>query len=595
MGAVARMSYGRFLDYVEAGRVTAVDIYDGGRNAVIEAVDPDLDNRVQRLRVDLPGLAPELVNTLKEEGISFDIHPPRTAPPALGLLGNLLFPLLLIGSLIFLARRSNNMPGGPGQAMQFGKSKARFQMEAETGVKFDDVAGVEEAKQDLEEVVTFLKQPERFSALGASIPRGVLLVGPPGTGKTLLAKAIAGEADVPFFSLSGSEFVEMFVGVGASRVRDLFKRAKENAPCLIFIDEIDAVGRQRGAGIGGGNDEREQTLNQLLTEMDGFEGNTGVIVVAATNRADILDPALLRPGRFDRQVSVDVPDLKGRKEILGVHAKNKKLADEIDLDMIASRTPGFSGADLANLLNEAAILTGRRSQDAITLKEIDDSVDRIVAGMEGTPMIDGRSKSLVAYHEVGHAICGTLTPGHDPVQKVTLIPRGQAKGLTWFQPGEDPSLLSKQQIMARVVGALGGRAAEEVIFGHAEVTTGASGDLQQVANMAKQMVTTFGMSDVGPWALNDPSSQGGDMIMRMMARNAMSEKLANDIDVATKRIADEAYVVALQQIKDNREAIDVIVEELLEVETMTGERFREILGQYVPIPEENIPREIAMV
>ncbi|MFO0039178.1 MAG: ATP-dependent metallopeptidase FtsH/Yme1/Tma family protein, partial [Synechococcaceae cyanobacterium] len=301
--AVARMSYGRFLDYVDAGRVTAVDVFDGGRMAVVEAVDPDLDNRVQRLRVDLPGLAPELVNKLKDQGISFDIHPPRQAPPALGLLGNLLFPLLLIVSLVFLARRSNGMHGGPGQAMQFGKTKARFLMEAQTGVKFDDVAGVEEAKQDLQEVVTFLKTPERFTAIGAKIPKGVLLVGPPGTGKTLLAKAIAGEAGVPFFSLSGSEFVEMFVGVGASRVRDLFKRAKENSPCLIFIDEIDAVGRQRGAGIGGGNDEREQTLNQLLTEMDGFEGNSGIIIIAATNRPDVLDSALMRPGRFDRQVS----------------------------------------------------------------------------------------------------------------------------------------------------------------------------------------------------------------------------------------------------------------------------------------------------
>ena len=522
----------------------------------------------------------------------------------LNLLGNLAFPLLLVGGLFLLTRRNQGngggMPGGMGgpggnNPMAFGKSKAKFQMEPNTGVTFDDVAGVDEAKNDFMEVVEFLKRPERFTSVGAKIPKGVLLVGPPGTGKTLLAKAIAGEAGVPFFSISGSEFVEMFVGVGASRVRDLFKKAKENAPCIVFVDEIDAVGRSRGTGIGGGNDEREQTLNQLLTEMDGFEGNTGVIVVAATNRADILDPALLRPGRFDRQVTVDVPDVKGRIEILKVHAKNKRLTEDVDIETIAKRTPGFSGADLSNLLNEAAILTGRRGKDAISLIEIDDSVDRIVAGMEGTRMTDGKAKSLVAYHEVGHAICGTLTPGHDPVQKVTLVPRGQAKGLTWFIPGEDPSLISKQQIFARVVGALGGRAAEEVIFGHAEVTTGASGDLQQVANMAKQMVTTFGMSDVGPWALNDPSSQGGDMIMRMMARNAMSEKLANDIDVATKRIADEAYVVALQQIKDNREAIDVIVEELLEVETMTGERFREILGQYVPIPEENIPREIAMV
>lgn len=371
-------------------------------------------------------------------------------------------------------------PGGPSSAMNFSRSKAKFQMEPNTGVTFDDVAGVDEAKQDFVEIVDFLKRPERFTAVGARIPKGCLLVGPPGTGKTLLAKAIAGEAGVPFFSISGSEFVEMFVGVGASRVRDLFKKAKENAPCLVFVDEIDAVGRVRGTGIGGGNDEREQTLNQLLTEMDGFEGNTGIIVIAATNRADILDPALLRPGRFDRQVSVDVPDVKGRQEILGVHARNKKLSQDVELEDIALRTPGFSGADLANLLNEAAILAGRRNLKEVSQKEIDDAVDRIVAGMEGRPLTDSKAKSLIAYHEVGHAICGTLTPGHDPVQKVTLIPRGQARGLTWFRPNEDMTLVSKQQLFARIVGALGGRAAEEVVFGEAEVTTGASGDLQQV-------------------------------------------------------------------------------------------------------------------
>jgi len=374
----------------------------------------------------------------------------------------------------------------------------------------------------------------------------------------------------------------MFVGVGASRVRDLFKKAKENAPCIVFVDEIDAVGRTRGAGVGGGNDEREQTLNQLLTEMDGFEGNTGVIVVAATNRADILDNALLRPGRFDRQVSVDVPDMKGRVEILRVHAKNKKLEEGVDLEEIAARTPGFSGADLANLLNEAAILTGRRSKTALSLKEIDDSVDRIVAGMEGTPMVDSKSKSLVAYHEVGHAVCATLTPGHDKVQKVTLIPRGQAKGLTWFQPGEDPSLISKQQIMARLVGALGGRAAEEVIFGDAEVTTGASGDLQQVSQMARAMVINYGFSDIGPWSLQDQSANSQDMVMRMMARNSMSENLQRKIDIAVRDIAAEAYEKALNHIRASREAMDKIVEVLLEKETMSGDEFREILSKYTP-------------
>ncbi len=347
--ASTRMTYGRFLDYLDSGRVTAVDLYDGGRTAVIEAVDPQLDNRVMRWRVDLPGSAPELVERLRDSDISLDSHPPRNDGALVGILGNLLFPFLLIAGLFFLFRRSNGgVGGGPGQAMNFGKSKARFMMEAKTGIMFDDVAGIDEAKEELEEVVTFLKKPERFTAVGARIPKGVLLVGPPGTGKTLLAKAIAGEAGVPFFSISGSEFVEMFVGVGASRVRDLFKKAKENAPCIIFIDEIDAVGRSRGSGIGGGNDEREQTLNQMLTEMDGFEGNSGIIVIAATNRVDVLDSALLRPGRFDRQVSVDPPDVKGRIAVLEVHARNKKLADEISLDAIARRTPGFTGADLAN-------------------------------------------------------------------------------------------------------------------------------------------------------------------------------------------------------------------------------------------------------
>lgn len=385
-----RMSYGRFLEYLDAGRVTSVDLYEGGRTAIIEAVDPELDNRVQQIRVDLPGNSPELISKLRDAKVDFDSHPVSNNGAVWGILGNLIFPILLISALFFLFRRSSNMPGGPGQAMNFGKSKAKFMMEAQTGIMFDDVAGIEEAKEELQEVVTFLKQPEKFTAVGARIPKGVLLVGPPGTGKTLLAKAIAGEAGVPFFSISGSEFVEMFVGVGASRVRDLFKKAKENAPCLIFIDEIDAVGRQRGAGIGGGNDEREQTLNQLLTEMDGFEGNTGIIIIAATNRPDVLDSALMRPGRFDRQVTVDTPDIKGRLSILEVHARNKKLADEISLDVIARRTPGFSGADLANLLNEAAILTARRRKEAITMAEIDDAVDRVIAGWKGHPSLTAR-------------------------------------------------------------------------------------------------------------------------------------------------------------------------------------------------------------
>ncbi|MBC6433852.1 ATP-dependent zinc metalloprotease FtsH [Nostoc sp. HG1] len=583
--ANTRMTYGRFLEYLDGDRVTSVDLYEGGRTAIIEARDPDIENRVQRWRVDLPINAPELISKLKEKDISFDAHPMRNDGAIWGLLGNLIFPVLLITGLFFLFRRSSNLPGGPGQAMNFGKSKARFQMEAKTGVKFDDVAGIEEAKEELQEVVTFLKQPERFTAVGARIPKGVLLVGPPGTGKTLLAKAIAGEAGVPFFSISGSEFVEMFVGVGASRVRDLFKKAKDNAPCIIFIDEIDAVGRQRGAGIGGGNDEREQTLNQLLTEMDGFEGNTGIIIIAATNRPDVLDSALLRPGRFDRQVTVDPPDIKGRLEILQVHARNKKLDTSVSLDAIARRTPGFTGADLANLLNEAAILTARRRKDAITLREVDDAVDRVVAGMEGTPLVDSKSKRLIAYHEIGHALVGTLLKDHDPVQKVTLIPRGQAQGLTWFTPNEEQGLISRSQLKARITGALGGRAAEEVIFGPAEVTTGAGGDLQQLSGMARQMVTRFGMSDLGPLSLE---SQQGEVFLGRdwTTRSEYSESIASRIDGQVRAIVEECYENSKKIIRDHRSVTDRLVDLLIEKETIDGEEFRQIVAEYAEVPEK---------
>jgi cell division protease FtsH len=570
--ASTRMTYGRFLEYLDANRVKSVDLYENGRTAIVQATDPELEGRVQRLRVDLPGTAPELMSRLRAANIELDSHPVQNNGAIWSILGNLVFPGLLLGGLFLLFRRSNNMPGGPGQAMNFGKSKARFMMEAKTGVMFDDVAGIEEAKEELQEVVTFLKQPEKFTAVGAKIPKGVLLVGPPGTGKTLLAKAIAGEAGTPFFSISGSEFVEMFVGVGASRVRDLFKKAKENAPCIIFIDEIDAVGRQRGAGIGGGNDEREQTLNQLLTEMDGFEGNSGIIIIAATNRADVLDSALLRPGRFDRQVMVDVPDIKGRLEVLNVHARNKKLGEDISLDVIARRTPGFSGADLANLLNEAAILTARRRKDAITMDEIDAAVDRVVAGMEGTPLVDSKSKRLIAYHEIGHAIVGTLLKNHDPVQKVTLVPRGQAQGLTWFIPSEDQSLVSRVQLKARIAGALGGRAAEEVVFGDAEVTTGAGGDLQMVAGLARQMVTRYGMSDLGPVSLE---SQQGEVFLGRdwTTRSEYSEEIAARID-------------ALQIVRENRVVVDRLVDLLIERETIDGDELRRIVAEYAVVPEK---------
>lgn len=585
--ASSRMTYGRFLEYLDMGWVKRVDLYDDGHTAIVEAIGPELGNRIQRIRVELPATAPELITKLRKANVDIDAHPNIDGNSSLGILGNLVFPILLIGGLAFLFRRSSNMPGGPGQAMNFGKSKARFQMEAKTGVTFSDVAGVDEAKEEFEEVVSFLKRPERFTAVGAKIPKGVMLVGPPGTGKTLLAKAIAGEAGVPFFSISGSEFVEMFVGVGASRVRDLFKKAKENSPCIIFIDEIDAVGRQRGTGIGGGNDEREQTLNQLLTEMDGFEGNTGIIVIAATNRVDVLDAALLRPGRFDRQVTVDVPDVKGRLEILNVHARNKKLSPEVLLEVIAKRTPGFSGADLANLLNESAILTARRRKDATTMSEVDAAIDRVIAGMEGTALVDSKTKRLIAYHEVGHAIVGTLLKHHDPVQKVTLIPRGQAKGLTWFTPSDDQSLISRSQILARIMGALGGRAAEEVVFGYPEVTTGAGNDLQQVTSMARQMVTRFGMSNIGPLALE---GQGSDPFLgrSMGSSSQYSEDVASRIDMQIRSIIQHCHDETVQIIKDNRVVIDQLVDILIEKETISGEEFRKIVAEYTELPEKII-------
>nr|YP_009399996.1 Cell division protein FTSH [Tolypiocladia glomerulata]ARW69815.1 Cell division protein FTSH [Tolypiocladia glomerulata] len=581
--ANSRMTYGRFLEYIEMGWVKKVDIYENGHTAIIEAIGPELGNRIQKIRVELPTNGTELITKLRNNNIDLDAHPTKSNNALWTLIGNLFFPLLLIGSLAILFRRSNNNVNGPGQAMSFGKSKALFQVEAKTGIVFEDVAGIDEAKEEFEEIVTFLKKPEYFTAVGAKIPKGVLLVGPPGTGKTLLAKAIAGEANVPFFSISGSEFVEMFVGVGASRVRDLFKKAKENAPCIVFIDEIDAVGRQRGTGIGGGNDEREQTLNQLLTEMDGFEGNTGIIVVAATNRADILDSALLRPGRFDRQVSVNIPDFKGRLEILNVHAKNKKIDPNLSLPIIARRTPGFSGADLANLLNEAAILTARAREDQITLKQIDKAIDRIIAGMEGTPLIDSKSKRLIAYHEIGHAIVGTLLKEHDSVQKVTLIPRGQARGLTWFTPSEDQSLVSRAQIKARIMGALGGRAAEEIVFGESEITTGASNDLQQVTSMARQMVTRFGMSNIGPLSLETEDSN--PFLGRGMgSSNDYSDEIAIKIDSQIQTIVEECHYHTKEIIRNNRVIIDKLVDILIEKETIDGDEFRSIIEQYTKIP-----------
>ncbi len=464
--------------------------------------------------------------------------------------------------------------------MNFGKSKARVQMEPQTQVTFGDVAGIEQAKLELAEVVDFLKNADRFTAIGAKIPKGVLLVGPPGTGKTLLARAVAGEAGVPFFSISGSEFVEMFVGVGASRVRDLFEQAKANAPCIVFIDEIDAVGRQRGAGLGGGNDEREQTLNQLLTEMDGFEGNTGIIIIAATNRPDVLDAALMRPGRFDRQVVVDRP--AGRREILKVHARGKTLSADVDLDKIARRTPGFTGADLSNLLNEAAILAARRNLTEISMDEVNDAIDRVLAGPEKkNRVMSEKRKTLVAYHEAGHALVGALMPDYDPVQKISIIPRGRAGGLTWFTPSEDrmeSGLYSRSYLQNQMAVALGGRIAEEIVFGEEEVTTGASNDLQQVARVARQMVTRFGMSErLGPVALGRQS--GGVFLGREIASDRdFSDETAASIDEEVRNLVDQAYRRAKEVLVNNRVILDKLAQMLVEKETVDAEELQTLLA-----------------
>ena len=573
------LSYSQFLEKLDSNQITKVELDETTNRASVTLKGQSKEDLPKE--VVLFDQNQNLIPKIRAKDVDFSIKASVDRSTTIGVLLNLLIFFVLISGLIMIVRRSANASG---QAMSFGKSKAKFQMEAKTGIQFDDVAGIEEAKEELEEVVTFLKEPEKFTAIGAKIPRGVLLIGPPGTGKTLLAKAIAGEAGVPFFSISGSEFVEMFVGVGASRVRDLFKKAKENAPCIIFIDEIDAVGRQRGTGIGGGNDEREQTLNQLLTEMDGFEGNSGIIVIAATNRPDVLDKALLRPGRFDRQVMVDYPDMQGRLGILEVHARGKKIAPEVSLDTIARRTPGFSGADLANLLNEAAILTARRHKNAVTMLEVNDAVDRIVAGMEGIALVDSKYKRLIAYHEIGHAIVATMTAGHDPVEKVTIIPRGGAGGLTWFTPGEEMGLETKAKILAQITTALGGRAAEEIVFGRDEVTQGAGQDIQMLTSWARQMVTKFGMSDLGPLALEgqeQPVFLGGDS----SSKNEYSEEVASQIDIRIRNIALDCYDKAKRIISENRLAVDRIVDLLVERETIDGQEFRELLAKFSPTYE----------
>ena len=586
----SRMTYGRFLEYLEMGWVKQVDLYDNSRNAIIQASSPELGNRPQTVRVEIPVGASQLIQKLKEYNIDFDAHPAERKNFLVSIASNILLPIIFLTGLVYFFQNSENFGNGSGQSpMSLGKSTARFERRPDTGVGFADIAGIDEAKGEFEEIVSFLKEPEKYTIVGAKIPKGILLVGPPGTGKTLLAKAIANEADVPFFSVAGSEFVEMFIGIGAARVRDLFKKASENAPCIVFIDEIDAVGRERGAGVGGGNDEREQTLNQLLTEMDGFKENKGVIVVGATNRVDILDSALLRPGRFDRQVTVNLPDRLGRVGILKVHARNKPISEDVSLVQLANRTPGFSGADLANLLNEAAILATRYKKSTITKVEVNEAADRIIGGIAGTPLEDTKNKRLIAYHEVGHAIMGSVLKSHDEVEKITLVPRGAAKGLTWFTPDEDQTLLSRSALLARIIGTLGGRAAEQVVFGDPEVTTGASSDLQQVTNLARQMVTRFGMSNIGPMALEDENTGQVFLGGNMTPGSEYAENIADRIDDEVCKIIDYCEQKAVEIIFDNRVIIDLIVEKLMDIETMDGEEFRELLSTYTILPSKNMP------
>ena len=571
------VSYSTLLKEISSGSVKELVLVPARRQVIVTYRDGK--------QITVPVLAndQQILRVAEASGTPLNVKDVRQEQALAGLAGNLALIVLIVVGLSLLLRRSAQAAN---KAMGFGRTQARTSPQDEITVRFEDVAGIGEAKEELQEVVTFLKQPETFIKLGARIPRGVLLIGPPGTGKTLLAKAIAGEAGVPFFSIAASEFVEMFVGVGASRVRDLFKKAKDKAPCIVFIDEIDAVGRQRGAGIGGGNDEREQTLNQLLTEMDGFADNSGVILLAATNRPDVLDTALMRPGRFDRRIQVGLPDRPGRESILAVHARTRPLSDEVSLSEWASRTPGFSGADLANLLNEAAILTARHGASFLGNRELEEALERITMGLTAAPLQDGAKKRLIAYHEIGHALVASLTPHADPVDKVTLLPRsGGVGGFTRFFPDEeiiDSGLVTRAYLRARLVMALGGRAAEIVVFGDSEVTQGASGDLQMVSQLAREMVTRFGFSDLGPVALEGQDQEvflGRDLVN---TRQSYAESTGREIDHRVRALAQEALQQAIDLLTPRRQLMDRHVEALIEEETLQSDRFHALAELDVP-------------
>nr|YP_009455856.1 cell division protein FtsH-like protein [Dictyopteris divaricata]YP_010205361.1 cell division protein FtsH-like protein [Grateloupia livida]AQZ25072.1 cell division protein FtsH-like protein [Dictyopteris divaricata]UAV85930.1 cell division protein FtsH-like protein [Grateloupia livida] len=573
------VSFEKLLDSLDKKEVIKADFYENAEIVVFDLFD-SVDQKLKHVGVKIPIRNSALIMKLKEFQVDFTSHSGAVFDSVWSILSALIIPIIILVILFLVFSDGNNYD-------VFGnlrKARATIQLDADTGVSFADVAGIDDAKQEFEEFVSFLKMPQLFTAVGANPPKGVIIVGPPGTGKTLLAKAIAGEAGVPFISISGSEFIEMFVGIGASRVRDLFQTAERNSPCILFIDEIDAIGRQRGTGVGGTNDEREQALNQILTEMDGFNPTSGIIVIAATNRADILDSALLRSGRFDRQVTVSLPDIYGRIEILKVHSRNKNIDSKTSLRYIAQRTAGFSGADLANILNEAAILTARENLETISIKQISAAIERIITGLEGVILTDSRSKRLVAYHEVGHALAGTLLKNHDDVQKVTLIPRGRAQGLTWFTPEEQP-LMTRGQLSSRLIGTLAGRAAEKVIFGNMEITNGASNDFFNVNSLARQMVTRFGMSSLAPMALElpKPTIFFG---RRLQTRPDCFLDIADQIDLQIIEIIEDGFDKALTLLERNRLLLDQLATLLTQLETIDGETFQKCVSNYTSLPQK---------
>ncbi len=597
--STSEISYTNFLQKLDNKEFTKIEKYDDmiiavpkeqpatkeekksdGKNLTSPFLTQETKNSQSPLfqyKVQIPSNDQELMDKLNTSNADVTV---KKAPETNQLAGNIGTLIIVLFAIISLGLMIKAIQAGGSQAMSFGKSKAKMLLDSKVKTTFKDVAGIDEEKKELEEIVDFLKNGEKYMKLGAKIPKGVLLVGPPGTGKTLMAKAVAGEASVPFFSISGSDFVEMFVGVGASRVRDLFEQAKKHQPCIIFIDEIDAVGRQRGAGLGGGHDEREQTLNQLLVEMDGFDVNTNIIVIAATNRPDILDNALLRPGRFDRQIYINAPDVKGREQILEVHAKNKKLDKDVDLKVLAKRTPGFTGADLQNLLNESALLAARKGEDKISMDDIDCSIDRVIAGVEKrSKVLTDKDKELTSYHEVGHALIDKLLPDANELHKVSIIPRGMALGVTWTRPKDESVHVSKAKLLAKIAVSLGGRAAEEIVYGKENVSTGASQDLINVTDMARKMVTAWGMSDkLGPMAYGK-NQENVFMGRDFGHQRDYSEQVAFEIDEEIKHIVDERYELAKRLLSENRDMLEAISRELLDKETIDDKEFEEIMNR----------------